>query len=246
MEKKIIRNEFYIPPVGFGTWPLKGSELESCMETAVSVGYRLFDTADNYGNEDSIGNVIAKNPQLRKELFIMTKISDEKSANNRWSSTGKYFYKNSPYMQVHSCREVVDMIVEKSLRNLKTDYIDCLVMHWPYPDYMLEIWEEMIRLQERGVLRFIGVSNFRERHLEKIKQNFSVYPIVNQICVSPLDTKKSLIDYCQSEEIQVLCYAPLQTIRNVEYVQDSLVCEILNNSEKNLYTMHCSKREKYL
>ena len=141
MQTYTLSNGVEIPAIGMGTWPLKGNLLKGAMKHAIKIGYRMFDTADNYDNETDIGEIIASKIVPREELFITTKISDEKSNNCPWSSIGKYFYKNSPYMKEHSAREVVEMLVNKSLRSLNTDYIDCLIIHWPYPDYLLEIWD---------------------------------------------------------------------------------------------------------
>ncbi len=214
MDTYKLCNGVEIPIIGMGTWPLAGENLERLMKEALSIGYRMFDTADNYFNEDAIGNVLHRNGSMRDEIFVMTKISDEKKRGFPWSSVGKYFYKTSPYMQSHTVKEVVNMLVDTSLRKLKTDYIDCLIIHWPYPDYFLEIWEAMIWLYREGKLRAIGVSNCRERHLEMLKQNFIVLPMVNQISISPLDTKRTLVEYCKKENIQLVCYAPLMQIKN--------------------------------
>lgn len=223
-----------IPKIGFGTWPLKGRIMEEVMKKAIDVGYRMFDTADNYGNEDTIGNVIAQGYIKREELKIVTKISDEKSLDNRWSSVGKYFYKTSPYMQQHSCKEVVNMLVENSLRKLRTDYIDCLIIHWPYPDYLLEIWETMMSLQKDGKLLSIGVSNCQIRHLEKIYKAFGVYPSVNQVSISPVNTKSDLIEYCNKNGITAMCYAPLQQAQAVERKNPELLKELCEKYSKSI------------
>lgn len=228
MEQYQLSNGLMIPAIGMGTWPLRGQQMESVMQEALELGYRLFDTADNYSNEEDIGNVINRNKSIRDEIFIMTKVSDEKSTsiNAPWSSIGKYFYRTSPYMEQHSAKSVVNMLVENSLRKLQTDYIDCLIIHWPYPDYLLEIWEAFIELYKKGVLRSIGVSNCRERHLRCIKDNFDIIPMVNQICVSPLDTRKSLITYCKQEGIQVVCYAPLQMMKHPHFSESEIAKDL--------------------
>jgi diketogulonate reductase-like aldo/keto reductase len=236
-----LSNGIQIPNVGMGTWPLRGSELEILMQQALDMGYRLFDTADNYSNEDAIGEVLSRNASIRKEIFIMTKISDEKSSSISapWSSIGKYFYKTSPFMASHSCKDVVNMLVENSLRKLKTDYIDCLIIHWPYPDYLLEIWDSLVELYKQGVLRSIGVSNCRERHIEKIKNNFSIYPMVNQISVSPLDARLPLVDYCHKENIQLVCYAPLMMMNNSNFSSSMVVKQLCEK-------YHCTKGQLLL
>lgn len=223
-----------LPPIGFGTWPLKGRVLEDVMKMALDVGYRMFDTADNYGNEEAIGNVISQNIVKREELRIVTKISDEKSQDNRWSSVGKYFYKTSPYMQQHSCKEVVNMLVEQSLRKLRTEYIDCLIIHWPYPDYLLEIWDAMMQLQKEGKLLSIGVSNCQIRHLESIYKNFGIYPSVNQVSISPVNTKAELIEYCNQKGITTMCYAPLQQANLVKANNPALINELCSKYSKSI------------
>ncbi len=126
------------------------------------------------------------------------------------------------------------MLVNNSLRKLKTDYVDCLIIHWPYPDYFLDIWEAMIGLYKEGKLRSIGVSNCRERHLEMLKQNFSVLPMVNQICISPLDTKRALVEYCRKENIQLVCYAPLMQIKNRLLVESEIMKTLLHKYRVDL------------
>lgn len=214
---KVLSNGVSIPVIGMGTWPLCGEQLENLMEEAISIGYRMFDTADNYFNEESIGNVIAKHKSERDKLFMMTKISDEKKVGFPWSSIGKYFYKSSPYMQSHTARGTVDMLVNNSLRKLQTDYIDSLIIHWPYMDYILEIWDRLVELHQNGVLKSIGVSNFGIRHLELLKANFDVQPMINQLSVSPLDTKEEVLKYCKENNIQTVVYAPMQQMNNKAY-----------------------------
>lgn len=227
MQTYTLSNGVEIPAIGMGTWPLKGNLLKETMKHAIDIGYRMFDTADNYNNEDNIGEVIASKIIPREQLFVITKISDEKNSTCPWSSIGKYFYKTSPYMKNHSAKEVVEMLVNKSLKNLQTDYIDCLIMHWPYPDYLLEIWDSMCDLYHAGKLRSIGVSNCRERHLEKIIHNFPINPMINQISISPLDTRKTLLKYCKEHNIQVMCYAPLMQRTNKELIRADIIKQII-------------------
>jgi diketogulonate reductase-like aldo/keto reductase len=114
-------------------------------------------------------------------------------------------------MKTHTAQETVRMLVDKSLSNLKTDYVDELIIHWPYPDYILEIWEEMVNLYNQGVVKSIGVSNFGVRHLNQLRQHFEVLPMINQISVSPIDTKEDTIEWCRRHGVQVICYAPMRT-----------------------------------
>jgi diketogulonate reductase-like aldo/keto reductase len=226
-----LYNKVTIPIIGMGTWPLKGESLIKTMKSALQIGYSLFDTADNYDNEEAMGEVMKD--INRKNLFIITKISDEMNPLNYvkqnalpWSTTGKYFYKTSPYMKV-GVKKIVNDLVDTSLHKLKTDYIDCLLMHWPYPDYFLEIWNEMIALYKEGKLRSIGVCNCRVRHLEKLKSNFPVIPMINQICVTPLDTKQEVLNYCNDNHIKVVCYSPFIVFRTRGMKEKE--SEVINN-----------------
>lgn len=244
MDNKLLKdikltNGFSIPYIGMGTWPIRGKQMENVMEQALEVGYRMFDTADNYGNEDAIGNVIKRHPSLRSEIRIMTKLSDEKNQDTSipWSSTGKYFYKTSAYMKTHTVKQVVDMLVEKSLKNLQTDYIDVLIMHWPYIDYIYEIWEEMIHLYNNGIIKSIGVSNFSIRHLDLLKKAFDITPMVNQISISPIDTKSELLSYGKSHNIQTICYAPIRMATHPYIINNPIalnLCEKYNVSISKL------------
>ena len=210
MKTYILNNGVEMPALGLGTWPMTGSVLENVLDAAIDIGYRLIDTADNYFNEDAIGNVLQKRRGIRNEMFIMTKISDEKTplgTNFPWSSVGKYFYRTSLYMSDHTIKQIVFDLVHTSLSKLKTDYIDCLIMHWPYPDYFLEIWEAMIELYQSGLCRAIGVANCRERHLEALKRESSILPAINQISVCPLDTKTSVLEYCRGGNSSSMLFA---------------------------------------
>ena len=207
------------------------------MKLALELGYRLFDTADNYDNETEVGEVISKTIIPRDKLFIITKISDEKQEGCLSSSIGKYFFKTSSYMKSHTAKEVVNNLVNQSLINLKTDYIDCLIMHWPYPDYFLDIWEAMCDVQAAGKARTIGVSNCRERHIEKIRNNCSILPTINQICISPLDTKTSVVEYCKNRGIQLMCYAPLCWRSHKKLTESPVVKEILEKYKINMEKM---------
>lgn len=220
----ILYNGVKIPAIGMGTWPLRGDNLEYLMAQAIDLGYRMFDTADNYFNEEFVGNVASKTK--REDLFIVTKLSDEKKMGFPFSSIGKYFYKNSPYMKEHSAKETVNVIFENSLKKLKTDYVDLLIMHWPYPDYFLEIWSAMEELVKAGKVRAIGVSNCRERHFELLKRNGLSKPMVHQVSISPLDTKNDLFNYCDSNEIRQICYAPLMCVRNSKFADSSIAKQL--------------------
>ena len=110
-------------------------------------------------------------------------------------------------------RRVVRQKTAHTLKALGTDYLDLLLMHWPYPDYFEEIWHEMEQLYAEGLVRAVGVCNCRERHFEKLRKSCSVFPMVNQFESSPLNTKQPLADYCRANGIHVMIYSPLMNLR---------------------------------
>lgn len=218
---RTLSNGVEMPAIGMGTYPLVGQQLTDVSGWAYQAGYRLFDTADNYYNEEDLGASLAHlystSSAKRDELFLVTKISDElyrPGTLGGGANRGIYFWKNSPVMQQpDAVRRIVEQKVENSLRALRTDYIDLLLMHWPYPDFFAEIWQEMERVYQSGKVRAIGVCNCRQRHFEKLKQSQTIAPMVNQFETSPLNTKASLVDYCSREQIQVMVYSPLMNLK---------------------------------
>lgn len=221
MNKMILNNGVEMPSIGLGTYPLFGTQLSQIVLAAYDCGYRLFDTADNYYNEEDLGEALSelynKKGNVREELFLVTKISDELYRQNDITpgmNRGVYFWKNSPYMQsVHACHEIVTNKIENSLRFLKTDYIDLLLMHRPYPDYFEEIWYEMELAYKAGKVRAIGLCNCYERHLDKLLKMGTIVPMVNQIETSPLNTKENLIEYYGSKGVRTMVYSPLQSLK---------------------------------
>ena len=199
--KVLLSNGIERPHLGLGTYPMKGEELTTAVINAYQVGYRLIDTADNYYNEADLGislqSLYEQTDAKRQDMFLVTKVSDElyePGILGGGMNKGKYFWKSSPIMQQPKATcQVVRMKLEESLHNLNTDYLDLYLMHWPYPDFLEEIWYELERIYQEGKVRAIGVCNCRERHLEKLKQTCSVFPMVNQFETSPINTKASLM-----------------------------------------------------
>lgn len=203
-----------IPHIGLGTFPFEGRVMADMVKAAVKVGYRLFDTADDYRGEPGIGiavNELAAEGFEREHLFLQTKISDN-NAHEDEPLKGIYFNPNSKFMQRHTVDEIVREKVSCSLRAMNTDYIDSLLIHYPFPDYIVDIWKTMIKLKEEGVIRYIGVSNFHERHIDKLISETRVTPEINEVYVSPIGIKQELVDYCVKHDILVMPYSPLMDV----------------------------------
>lgn len=215
-----LANGVEMPEIGFGTYPLFVPELLRIVREAWDVGYRMFDTADNYYNESDLGEALDSlyktSEARRKDIFLVTKVSDElyrQGMPGRGMNRGMYFWKTSPLMRGEGAvHRIVHEKVENSLRALKTDYIDLLLMHRPYPDFFVEIWTELEKLYEEGKVRAIGVCGCYDRHFELLRREGRILPMVNQIQVSPVNAKGEY-DFCRANGIALMGYSPLMSLR---------------------------------
>lgn len=188
-----------MPLLGLGTYKaVANGDAESAIQAAVNAGYRLIDTASVYKNEENVGRGIASCGVPRKDLFITTKI---------WNTAQRV--------------GDVQGAFERSLERLRLDYVDLYLIHWPVPGCYLSTWKELEEIQNSGRALSIGVSNFEIRHLEELKKISGIVPAVNQIECHPLFYNKELIDYCQSNGIQVQAYAPLA---RGAYLDNDIMC----------------------
>lgn len=224
MKQLVNKKGEAIPQVGLGTYPFEGRVMADMVKTAVKVGYRLFDTADDYRGEPGIGIAVReleKEGVKREELFLQTKISDN-NAHEDEPLKGIYFNPTSEFMHRHTVAELVREKVSTSLRDMNTDYIDSLLIHYPFPNYIVDIWKTMIELKEEGIVRYIGVSNFHERHIEQLISSTGVTPDINEVYVSPIGIKKDLVDYCDSHDILVMPYSPLMDVAHGKISEERL------------------------
>lgn len=209
IETKILNNGVEMPCLGMGTYPLQGNVLLNAIVAATQCGYRAFDTAHAYGNELSLGcafrHAFKLNGLNRKDVFITSKIGDNLADG---IPDGKLFY--ASYLnEKKDIKGIVASQLNDMLKALQTDYLDLLLIHWPHPDYFVEVWEAIVEEYRAGKVRAIGVSNCRERHLKKLLDAGYLCPMVNQFERHPLNVKKELISYCQDLNIQVEAFSPL-------------------------------------
>ena len=204
-----LSNGVEMPAMGFGTYPMTGKTLYRAMLCALECGCTLFDTAHSYPNEGSMGEelnrIFGSTSFGRKDVFITSKIGDRL---DHGMPMGYYFY-NSSSCPNKDTRKAVFGQVEDSLRKLRTDYIDLLLIHWPYNDFLEEIWLAMEECYRQGKVRAIGVSNHKVRHLQRIEKVCSVAPMVDQMFVSPINTQSDVMEYCHSNGIVLESYSPL-------------------------------------
>lgn len=176
-----------LPQVGLGTWKITdGIVLGKAFAAATKAGYRHFDTAQAYGNEYLIGEAWHKSGLKRKELFITTKVNVVNFGHSRTK---------------HS--------FEESLKNLRTDYVDLLLLHFPVPLLRKGSWKALEEIKAGGQARSIGVSNYTIRHLEELKSYAKEMPVINQVELHVFLQQPKLIDYCRKHDIEIEAYSPL-------------------------------------
>ena len=194
-----LNNDCTMPLLGLGLYKITDdAEAETAITAAVQNGYRLFDTASAYKNEEFVGHALAKCGIPRKDLFVTTKI---------WNNAQRL--------------GDVEGSLQRSLDRLGLDYIDLYLIHWPVPGCFLNTWKDMEKILESGRALSIGVSNFEIRHLEELRRVSGIVPAVNQIECHPLCYPKELIEYCQANSIQVQAYAPLA---RGAYLDNDILC----------------------
>ena len=207
MKEIILSNGVKMPAIGFGTW-IAVKEDPGIVSKAIAEGYRLIDTAAFYDNEEQIGESLIHCNVSRNELFLTSKV---------WKTKLGY----------QSCIRSF----EKSLLNLKTDYLDLFLIHWPknnletdqWKEEDLETWRAMEELYRQGKVRAIGLSNFYPHHMIPLLEKIEIKPMVNQIEFHPGYTQKYVVDYCKEQGIAVEAWSPLG---RAAVLSDRTVCEI--------------------
>lgn len=184
---KELNNGIKIPTLGLGTYLNdKGKQAINSILYALEIGYRHIDTAAMYENEKEVGRAVRESCIPREEIFVTTKLWN---SDHGYDNTIKAFH--------------------RSLERLRLDYIDLYLIHWPVENLRLESWRALEKLYNDGLCKSIGVSNYMERHLDEILNNFSVVPAVNQVEFSPFLYLKELQNYCESKGIALESYSPL-------------------------------------
>ena len=192
-----LSNGVEIPKLGLGTWLINNKEVVQAVKEAAKIGYRHFDTAQAYQNENGVGEGIRACGINRKDLFLTTKIAAEIKS-----------YK------------LAAASIDQSLKTLGVDYIDLMIIHSPKPwskfhekesyfEGNREVWRALEEGYKAGKLRAIGISNFEKPDIDNILESCSLEPMVNQILVHISNTPKELIQYSQSIGILVEAYSPI-------------------------------------
>ncbi|KDP92493.1 MULTISPECIES: aldo/keto reductase [Clavibacter] len=179
-----------IPAIGLGTYGLDDDAGAELVSGAIGAGYRLLDTALNYGNEAAVGEGMRRSGVPREELFLTTKLP------------GRH----------HGYDETLASF-EESRASLGVDYVDLYLIHWPNPsvDRYVDSWRAFVELKERGLVRSIGVSNFTPAHLTRLHDETGVLPVVNQVELHPTFAQADLRAFHAEHGIVTESWSPLGT-----------------------------------
>lgn len=184
MEFVTLKNGVTMPVLGYGVYQVTKEECERCVLDALSVGYRLIDTAQSYFNEEEVGNAIKKSEIPRKEIFLTSKIWVE-----------------------HYGYEAAKASVLESMRKLQVEYIDLMLLHQPFSDYY-GAYRALEELYEEGKLRAIGVSNFYPDRLVDIASFTKIPPMVNQVETHVLNQQTEAKQWMDKYGVQIEAWAP--------------------------------------
>ncbi len=186
-----LPNGVKIPWLGFGVFKIPpGQETQAAVQEALEAGYRSFDTASFYANEEDVGKVLRACRIPRKELFITTKVWN---SDQGFDSTLKAF--------------------DESMGKLDLDYIDLFLIHWPVAGRYKDTWVALEKLYEQGLVNAIGVSNFLVAHLEDVLDGCQVNPMVNQVEFHPRLLQPELLEFCKNHDIKLEAWSPLMSGR---------------------------------
>lgn len=208
MEFVTLNNGVKMPILGYGVYQVDPAECERCVLDAISVGYRSIDTAQAYFNEQGVGNAIEKSGVPREDLFITTKV---------WISNAGY--------------EKAKASIDESLKKLKSDYIDLLLIHQPFGDYY-GTYRAMTEAYKAGKIRAIGVSNFYPDRLIDICKFSEITPAVNQVETHPFNQQKRANEIMKKYGVQIESWGPFAEGRK-DMFTNPVISEIANSYGKS-------------
>ena len=186
---QVLADGSRIPSLALGVWQVpNGRECENAVRWALELGYRHIDTAQAYGNEESVGRALRASGLPRDQFFITTKF---------------YPRRRDPAAEI-----------ENSLRRLGVDQVDLYIVHWPAqgPTWA---WPGMEAAHRRGHARSIGVSNFSAAELEAVMAAADIPPVLDQVQLNPFAYRRALLEACRARQVAVAAYSPLGTGRHL-------------------------------
>ena len=203
-----LSNGLEIPLLAQGTYPQK-EELIATVKNAYNVGYRIFDTSDNYHNEKYYGDGLSL-LENNNDVITITKFS---SPLEKWDTVFE--------------RSISDIYLGKKKGKL------IYLLHWPYPYLFKKIWKWMEQLYLDGRCDAIGVCNFEIEHLEELLKDCRIVPMLNQIEIHPMFQQKELEEYCHNKGIQVMAYSPFARMSK-QLVENNTLVEIARKNNTSI------------
>ena len=185
-----LSNGVLMPQMGYGVYQIEPEDCERCVMDAISVGYRMIDTAQAYLNEEAVGKAWKKSGVRREDLFLVNKV---------WHSN---------YGEGQTMKSI-----DESLRKLQTDYIDLMLLHQPFCD-RYGAYRDLEKAYKAGKVRAIGVSNFFPDHLVDLAANMQIAPMVNQVETHVFDQQREARKYMDEIGTHIMSWAPLAEGQN--------------------------------
>lgn len=185
-----LSNGVLMPQMGYGVYQIEPEDCERCVMDAISVGYRMIDTAQAYLNEEAVGKAWKKSGVRREDLFLVNKV---------WHSN---------YGEGQTMKSI-----DESLRKLQTDYIDLMLLHQPFCD-RYGAYRDLEKAYKAGKVRAIGVSNFFPDHLVDLASNMEIAPMVNQVETHVFDQQREARKYMDEIGTHIMSWAPLAEGQN--------------------------------
>lgn len=212
-----LSNGVEIPVIGLGTWQIQnGAAAVQSVLDAIELGYRHIDTAQGYGNEESVGKAIKRSNVKREDIFVTSKLQNSYRG---YDKTMEVFH--------------------ESLKKLEMEYMDLFLIHWPNPVSYRENWEEMNSeswramedLYKEGKIRAIGISNFLPHHIDALMKTATITPMVNQIKLCPGTPQTDTVQFCREKNMLLEAYSPLATGKVFEVKE---IQELANRHGKSI------------
>lgn len=202
MQTVKLNNGVEMPILGFGVYQIPdNTECERVVSEALSVGYRLIDTAQAYFNEEAVGKAIKNSGIDRKDIFLVTKV---------WVSNNGY--------------EKAKASIEESLKKLNTDYLDLILIHQPFGDYY-GTYRAMEEAYKQGKIRAIGVSNFYPDRFVDLSHFCEIQPMINQVETHVFQQQKTAKEIMKKHNTQIMSWGPFAEGKN-NYFQNEILKEV--------------------
>ena len=216
-ERRVLADANEIPLLGLGVWQVpNGPECVNAVRWALELGYRHVDTAQLYGNEESVGRGLRESGVSREEVFITTKFLP--------------------------ARRDAEAEAQRSLDRLGVDQVDLYIVHWPQGG-ATGAWRGMERAHERGYARSIGVSNYGVSELDELISVATIPPVLNQVQFSPFEYRRRLLEACEARNVTLEAYSPLGTGRHLADRRVRQIAERVGRTPAQVLLRWCVQRD---